>query len=92
MDAMKDGGDIPVAELCAHTGWLRALARGLVNDEALAEDLVQESLLRAVEQPPRRPGALGAWLRTVLRRLASRALPWSSTTATMMAQPITIHS
>ena len=73
MDAMKNGGDIPIAELCAHTGWLRALARGLVDDEALAEDLVQESLLRAVERPPRRPGALGAWLGTVLRRLAMRA-------------------
>src|SRR5262245_50319887 len=84
MDAMRDGRDaspgvdpggkaFPVAELLAHTGRMRALARGLVGDEALAEDLVQESLLRAVERPPRRPAALGSWLRTVLRRAASRA-------------------
>jgi len=73
MDAMKDGNPIPVADLIAHTGWLRSLARGLVSDEALAEDLVQESLLRAVKRPPRRPGALGSWLRTVLSRLAISA-------------------
>src|SRR5262245_61481580 len=84
MDAMRDGRDaspgvdpggkaFPVAELLAHTGWMRALARTLVRDEALAEDLVQESLLRAVERPPRQPGALGSWLRTVLSRAASRS-------------------
>ncbi len=73
MDAMNDGREIPVAELLAHRGWMRALARGLVDDEALAEDLVQESLLRAVERPPLRSGALGSWLRTVLGRLAIRA-------------------
>jgi RNA polymerase sigma-70 factor (ECF subfamily) len=72
MSAMRNG-DTRVADLLAHTGWLGALARSLVSDEALAEDLVQESLLRAVERPPREPRALGAWLRTVLSRLAIRA-------------------
>jgi len=50
-------------------GWVRALARGLVRDEALAEDLVQETWLEAAERkwPGGRPPR--AWLATVLRNL-----------------------
>jgi RNA polymerase sigma-70 factor (ECF subfamily) len=70
MDAMSEGKGIPVEELLAQTGWMRALARSLVGDDDLAEDLVQESLARALERPPREPGALSAWLRTVLSRRA----------------------
>jgi len=78
MDAMSDGRNIPVADLLAQTGWMRALARSLVADEALAEDLVQESLLRAVERPPRQSGALGPWLRTVLSRLVEQILEFGA--------------
>lgn len=46
-------------------GWLRALARKLVVDEHLAEDLAQDAVVRALEQ---RGGARPsrAWLASVL--------------------------
>lgn len=54
--------------------WLRALARRLANDDA--DDLVQETWLRAhVAGPPSRAG-LRPWLRTILRnghRMTRRA-------------------
>src|SRR5262245_26558486 len=49
--------------LLSHLGWLQALARRLVRDDDLADDLVQETLLTAVKRPPRDAGATGAWLR-----------------------------
>ena len=73
MDAMTDGRHIPTSDLLAETGWMHALARSLVHDDALAEDVVQESLVRAIERPPRELAGLRGWLSTVVRRLASRA-------------------
>ena len=60
-------------DLLRHWGWMRALARSLVRDDSQAEDAVQEAFLAAVRSPPRREEALGAWLRTVLRRCVSRS-------------------
>jgi RNA polymerase sigma factor (sigma-70 family) len=52
---------------------MRALALRLAGgDEGTADDLVQETLLAAVRRPPRDRGALGGWLRTVLRNFAGR--------------------
>jgi RNA polymerase sigma factor (sigma-70 family) len=59
--------------LLRETPWLRALARSLVHDEHEADDVVQSTLLTAVEQPPREPGALHSWLGQVARRLAFRS-------------------
>ena len=59
-------------ELLAHSGWMKSLARGLVRDEATAEDLVQQAYAVALERPPRDHGALPAWLVRVLRNLAAR--------------------
>lgn len=56
-------------ELMRHAKALRTLARDLVG-ETHADDLVQETALRALRTPPRHPGGLGAWLATILRRLA----------------------
>lgn len=50
-----------------HVGWLRALARELVSDPELAEDLTQDTLVIALERPPRDAGALRSWLSRVLR-------------------------
>jgi RNA polymerase sigma-70 factor (ECF subfamily) len=50
---------------------LRRLVVALVGDEHGAEDVVQDAWLRALEHGPREPRALGAWLGTVTRRLAS---------------------
>lgn len=60
-----------IAALLAHTDWTRALARGLAGDAHLADDLVQEAWVAALERPPRTDRPLRGWLATVLRRRAS---------------------
>lgn len=72
LEAMPDPA--PPEALLAHAGFLRALARGLLADEADAEDLVQETWLRALQSGPSRPEAWPAWLRTVTRNLAFKRL------------------
>lgn len=47
--------------------WLRALARRLVRDPHLAEDAVQDTLVKAMERRPRDAGALRGWLASILR-------------------------
>ena len=51
---------------------MRGLALRLVGDDAAADDLVQETFVRALERPPRHLRATGSWLRTSLTRFASR--------------------
>jgi RNA polymerase sigma factor (sigma-70 family) len=58
-------------ELATHTHFLRALARGMLADEHLAEDVVQQAFLRALARPPEPRGYLRAWLVRVVGRLAS---------------------
>ncbi len=58
--------------LLAHDGFLRGIARGLVADEALAEDVVQETYLAALSDTRRRD--VRAWLGGVARNLARMAL------------------
>ena len=55
--------------LLEHVEFLRALARSLLRSEADAEDVVQQTLLTAMERPPA-PGNLRAWLATVTRNFA----------------------
>lgn len=50
-----------------HVTWLRRLAAALVNDAALAEDLVQETALAALERDPGAGKPPRAWLARVLR-------------------------
>src|SRR5260370_310211 len=45
--------DTDVAQLLQHSAWVRRLARGLVRDDALADDLGQEAWLAALRPPPR---------------------------------------
>ena len=61
--------------LLAQTSWLRALARGIVRDAHLAEEVVQDTLVAALEHGPRdaSPGRLRAWLGTVARNFARRS-------------------
>ncbi len=58
--------------------WLRRVAAALTRDPALAEDLVQETYLAAVRQPPLVANNDGrGWLATVLRhRFASYHRRW----------------
>ena len=60
-------------ELLAHAGWVRALARRLLRDEASVDDVVQETWLAAMEKGPRNPQALPGWLATVVRNFALKA-------------------
>ncbi|MEE8142320.1 MAG: sigma-70 family RNA polymerase sigma factor [Planctomycetota bacterium] len=57
-------------DLLAHVGWLRSLARSLVRDPHLAEDLSQETCVAALENPPPESRSLRSWLKVVLRNFA----------------------
>ncbi len=61
--------------LLAESGWLRRLARRLARDPALADDVVQDTWLAALERgsQPRDARGLRGWLATVARNLALRA-------------------
>ena len=54
--------------LLEHSQWLRPMARALVHDEHLAEDVLQETYIAALNRPPRE-APLGAWLSQVLRNV-----------------------
>ncbi len=59
-------------ELEAHAVWVRALARSLVGDSSLADDVAQETWLVALQSAPRQPGRMRSWLAGFARRLAAR--------------------
>ncbi|MBN1419749.1 MAG: sigma-70 family RNA polymerase sigma factor [Planctomycetes bacterium] len=71
MDGVTDPRD--PERLLEQTGWMRSLARTLVADEARADDIVQDTLLAAVERPPDANRSFGAWLARVLRNRARRS-------------------
>ena len=62
--------DLPAGELFRHAEFLKRLARGLLRDEQLAEDVAQDAFVLALERPPRAGGALSVWLARVVRNLA----------------------
>lgn len=68
------GPDPAPESLVRHSRALRALARSLVADEHLAEDLAQDAWIAALQHPPRDEGALRGWLRTALRFLAGKRI------------------
>ena len=59
--------EFPIEDLLERSTWLQGLARSLVGDASLADDLVQDACLAALERPPRSARAAGSWLRAVLR-------------------------
>ncbi len=63
---------IDLQELLGHSSWMRALARTLVRDAGFAEDVVQQTWVAALENPPRSVEARGVWLRRVVRNLSLR--------------------
>ena len=58
---------LPADELLAHVSWIRRLARNLVADHELAEELVQETCVVALERGPRDRSRLKGWLGSVMR-------------------------
>lgn len=57
--------------LLEHAGWIRSLALRLVRDAATADDLVQETLLAALERKPDADRPVRPWLGRVLRNRAA---------------------
>ncbi len=59
-------------DLIRHSAWLKRLAHSLVKDPHLADDLVQETWVSALENPPHHASNHRSWLGRVLRnRVAS---------------------
>jgi RNA polymerase sigma factor (sigma-70 family) len=63
----------PLERLLAHEPFVRALARSLVSDEALAEDAVQDTWLAALQGTPGAVRSPRAWLARVVRNFAFRS-------------------
>lgn len=65
-----DDARIPTTEqLMAEMGWVRKLARALVKDDALADDIAQDTWLVAAEQQPDADRPLRPWLARVVTNL-----------------------
>ncbi|MCC6408396.1 MAG: sigma-70 family RNA polymerase sigma factor [Planctomycetes bacterium] len=58
-------GDTEPADLVQHERFLRAVARKLVHDQDLADDVVQDTWLAALQNPPRARETVRAWLTRV---------------------------
>ncbi len=64
------GGALPPDLMLAHAGSIRALALSILGDEHAAEDVLQETWLRALNKPPPRQDSIGGWLRRVAEGIA----------------------
>jgi RNA polymerase sigma factor (sigma-70 family) len=62
---------LDVEHLLAQSGWARGLAQRLVRDPELAEDVLQETWVAALERPPSE-GSVRAWLGVVVRNVSLR--------------------
>lgn len=62
---------MPPESLLQHRDFVEALARRLVFDRDRADDIVQQTWLAAIQNPPRRAG-VRAWLATVTRNYAKK--------------------
>ncbi|MEO6709072.1 MAG: sigma-70 family RNA polymerase sigma factor, partial [Planctomycetota bacterium] len=67
-----DSADFTSELLTQHSGFLRALAQGILKDEQLAEDAVQDAMVASLETPREATPNLVAWLFTVTRHAAIR--------------------
>lgn len=54
-----------LSELLRHSGWIKHLAFATLRDHGLAEDVTQEVLVKALQQPRRKGRILRAWLKVV---------------------------
>ncbi len=59
----------PFVSLLEHSTWVRWLAWSLVRDDALADDLAQETWLVALKHPPEAGLPVRPWLAQVVRNL-----------------------
>lgn len=61
-----------LSDLLKHRAFLERFARRLAQDDSVADDVVQETWLVALERPPRHRENLRAWLRRVARNVFLR--------------------
>ena len=59
-------------QLLIETTWIRALARSLVKDPNLADDVVQDTWVTALERRPDGTRPIRSWIATVLHRHAGK--------------------
>ena len=57
--------EVPLESLLEHNTWMRGLARGLLYDKSLTDDVLQEVYVAALKTPPRSERTLTAWLSKV---------------------------
>jgi len=70
-------GQVSIPErqvLLEHVGFLRAIALGVLRNEADADDAVQQTLATALQKPPADDSNLRGWLATVVRNFARMQL------------------
>lgn len=72
MDAVTSPSTPSLSLDSSDLSWLRRLARALLRDRIEADDLVQETVLAALESRSGSVGAKRPWLASVARRLAVR--------------------
>jgi RNA polymerase sigma factor (sigma-70 family) len=57
-------------DLLAHADFVRAVARRMLLDDDRADDVVQQTLVAAIESAPKRRGPMRAWLAGIARNMA----------------------
>ena len=65
--------DLSSAALLENSAWIRSLAHRMVADASRADDLAQDTWMRAASRSSDSPRAVYAWLRTVMRNLVRRS-------------------
>lgn len=60
---------VDLEQLLLEARWVRSLALHLARDSDGADELIQDTWMRALDQPPRKGGAPQAWLAQVMRNL-----------------------
>ncbi len=60
---------VPIEDLLSHAPWLRQVARTLVREPGVADDVLQETWLTALRSPPAEADNLRGWLGRTLQNL-----------------------
>lgn len=63
-----------VETLISHSGFIRGLAKQLVQDDEKAEDVAQQTLIAAWKTPPQNQKSARSWLRKVVTNFARKSI------------------